>query len=128
MARHTLFDRIYLYQYKILKPRQFVLLLSFVVGILSGLAGVVLKNTLYYTNFFLTNGFTFKAIHFLYLLYPLFGLILTYFFVTYIVKDNISHGISKVLYRISKYQSQIKPHNTWSSLIACTLTLGFGDL
>jgi CIC family chloride channel protein len=126
MAKHTFFDRIYLYQYKILKPRQFVLVLSFVVGILSGLAGVVLKNTLYYTNFFLTNGFTFKAVHFFYLLYPLFGLILTYFFVTYIVKDNISHGISKVLYRISKYQSQIKPHNTWSSLVACTLTLGFG--
>ncbi|MCX6286280.1 MAG: chloride channel protein [Bacteroidetes bacterium] len=126
MSRHTLFDRIYLYQYKIIKPRQFVLVLSFVVGILSGLAGVVLKNTLYYTNFFLTNGFTFKAIHFLYLLYPLFGLILTWFFVKYFVKDNINHGISKVLYGISKNQSQIKPHNTWSSLVACTLTLGFG--
>ncbi|MCX6241836.1 MAG: chloride channel protein [Bacteroidetes bacterium] len=126
MSRHTLFDRIYLYQYKTLKPRQFVLVLSFVVGILSGLAGVVLKNTLYFTNFFLTNGFTFKAVNFLYLLYPLCGLILTYFFVKYIVKDNISHGISKVLYGISKNQSLIKPHNTWSSLVACTLTLGFG--
>ena len=126
MSRHTLFDRIYLYQYKTLKPRQFVLVLSFVVGILSGLAGVVLKNTLYFTNFFLTNGFTFKAVNFLYLLYPLCGLILTYFFVKYIVKDNISHGISKVLYGISKNHSQIKPHNTWSSLVACTLTLGFG--
>jgi len=126
MARHTILDRIYLYQYKILKPRQFVLVLSFVVGILSGLAGVVLKNTIYFTNFFLTNGFTFKGIYFLYLLYPLIGLILTYFFVEYIVKDNINHGISKILYRISKHQSQIKPHNTWSSLVACTLTLGFG--
>ncbi|TRZ70872.1 MAG: chloride channel protein [Bacteroidetes bacterium] len=126
MARHTLLDTIYLYQYKILKPRQFVLVLSFVVGVLSGLAGVVLKNTLYYTNFFLTNGFTFRATYFLYLLYPLFGLVLTYFFIKYIVKDNISHGISKILFRISKQQSQIKPHNTWTSLVACTLTLGFG--
>ncbi|MCX6281881.1 MAG: chloride channel protein [Bacteroidetes bacterium] len=126
MSRHSLLDRIYLYQYKTLKPRQFVLILSLVVGILSGLAGVVLKNTLYFTNFFLTNGFTFKAINFLYLLYPFFGLILTWFFVKYFVKDNINHGISKVLYGISKNQSQIKPHNTWSSLVACTLTLGFG--
>ena len=126
MSHHSLIDRIYLYQYKVLKPRQFVLVLSFVVGILSGLAAVVLKNTLYYTNFFLTNGFTFRAVYFLYLLYPLFGLIFTYVFVRYVVKDNISHGISKVLYGISRNQSQIRPHNTWSSLIACTLTLGFG--
>jgi len=126
MSRHTLFDRIYLYQYRTLKPRQFVLVLSFIVGILSGLAGVVLKNTLYYTNYFLTNGFTFRAVYFLYLLYPLIGLVLTWIFVKYIVKDNISHGISKILFRISKHQSQVKPHNTWSSLVACTLTLGFG--
>ncbi|MCX6285037.1 MAG: chloride channel protein [Bacteroidetes bacterium] len=126
MSRHSLLDRIYLYQYKTLKPRQFMLVLSLVVGILSGLAGVVLKNTLYYTNFFLTNGFTFKAINFLYLLYPFFGLVLTWFFVKYFVKDNINHGISKVLYGISKNHSQIRPHNTWSSLVACTLTLGFG--
>ena len=126
MSRHSLIDRIYLYQYRILKPRQFILVLSFVAGILSGLAAVILKNTLYYTNFFLTNGFTFKAIYFLYLLYPLFGLILTYIFIRYVVRDNISHGISKVLYSISRNQSQIKPNNTWSSLIACTLTLGFG--
>ena len=126
MSRHTLFDRIYLYQYKVLKPRQFLLVLSFFVGILSGLAGVVLKNTLYYTNFFLTNGFTFQAITFLYLLYPMCGLVLTYLFMKYVVKDNISHGVSKVLYGISKNQSQIKPGNTWTSLVACTLTLGFG--
>ena len=126
MSRHSLIDRIYLYQYRILKPRQFILVLSFVAGILSGLAAVILKNTLYYTNFFLTNGFTFKAIYFLYLLYPLFGLVLTYIFIRYVVRDNISHGISKVLYSISRNQSQIKPNNTWSSLIACTLTLGFG--
>lgn len=126
MSRHSLLDRIYLYQYKTLKPRQFVLILSFTTGILSGLAGVVLKNTLYYTNFFLTNGFTFQAINFLYLLYPFFGLVLTWLFIRYFVRDNIGHGISKVLYGISRNQSQLKPRNTWSSLVACTLTLGFG--
>jgi CIC family chloride channel protein len=126
MSRHSLFDRIYLYQYRRIKPRQFILILSFMVGVLSGVAAVVLKNTLYYTNYFLTNGFTFKAIYFVYLLYPFFGLLFTWIFIRWIVKDNIGHGISKVLYNISKNQSQIRPHNTWSSLVACTLTLGFG--
>ncbi len=103
-----------------------MLILSILVGIGSGLAAVTLKNTLYYTNYILTNGFSYHAIYYLYLAFPLIGIILTVLFIRYLVKDNISHGVSKVLYAISKNNSQIKPHNTFSSLIACTLTLGFG--
>ncbi len=106
--------------------RQFVLLLSIVIGIGSGLAAVTLKNTLYWTNFFLTNGFRYHGIYYLYLAFPLVGIILTVLFVRYVVRDNISHGVSKVLYAISKNNGQIRPHNTWSSLVATTLTLGFG--
>jgi len=109
-----------------IKHRQFVLILSILVGIGSGLAAVALKNTLYYTNYFLTNGFSYHGIFYLYLAFPVIGIILTILFIRYIVKDNISHGVSKVLYAISKNDGQIKPHNTFSSLIACTLTLGFG--
>jgi CIC family chloride channel protein len=106
--------------------RQFVLILSILVGISSGLAAVVLKNTLYYTNYFLTNGFRYYDIYYLYLIFPVVGIILTLLFIHFIVKDNISHGVSKVLYAISKNNGKIRPHNTWSSLAACTLTLGFG--
>jgi len=109
-----------------IRLRRFVLLLSVLVGIGSGLAAVVLKNTLYYTNYFLTNGFSFHGLYYLYLLYPVAGIILTFLFIKYLVKDNISHGVSKVLYAISKNNSRIRPHNSYSSLIACTLTLGFG--
>jgi CIC family chloride channel protein len=106
--------------------RQFVLILSVITGIGSGLAAVILKNTLYYTNYFLTNGFSYHGYYYLFLLFPVAGIILTILFVRYIIKDNISHGVSKVLYSISRNNSQIRPHNTWSSLMACTLTLGFG--
>ncbi len=109
-----------------IRQRQFVLILSIIVGIGSGLAAVALKNTLYYTNYFLTNGFSYHGIYYLFLAFPVIGIILTILFIKYVVKDNISHGVSKVLYAISKNSSQIKPHNTFSSLIACTLTLGFG--
>ncbi len=109
-----------------IKQREFVLILSVLVGFGSGLAAVILKNTLYYTNYFLTNGFSYHGIYYLYLAFPLIGIILTILFIRFVVKDNISHGVSKVLYAISKNNSQIKPHNTFSSLIACTLTLGFG--
>lgn len=109
-----------------MSSRNFLYILSMVVGLISGLAAVVLKNTVYYTHYFLTQGFANNESNLLYLAYPLFGMILTVLFVKYFVKDNISHGISKVLYAISKNNSRIKPHNNYSSLISSTITVGFG--
>ena len=62
----------------------------------------------------------------MYLAYPLFGMLLALLFVHYVVRDNIGHGVSRVLYAISKRESRIKNHNTWSSLVATTLTIAFG--
>jgi len=126
MGPKSFAGRLLIWRLRHIKQREFVLILSVLVGIGSGLAAVILKNTLYYTNYFLTNGFSYHGIYYLYLAFPVIGIILTILFIRYIVKDNISHGVSKVLYAISKNDSQIKPHNTFSSLIACTLTLGFG--
>lgn len=126
MMPKTLTGKLFLWRLRHLKDAQFVLLISILVGIGSGLAAVLLKNTLYYTNYFLTNGFSYHGLYYLYLAFPVAGIILTILFVRYVVKDNISHGVSKVLYSISKNNSKIKPHNTITSLIACTLTLGFG--
>ncbi len=123
---NKLTTRILAWQLRHIRHRQFILILSFAIGVLSGLAAVVLKNTLYYTNYFLTNGFTFNISNFIYLVYPMVGILLTVLFVKYFVKDNISHGISKVLYAISRNDSHLRPHNSYSSLVACTLTLGFG--
>ncbi|MBW6500726.1 MAG: chloride channel protein [Bacteroidales bacterium] len=100
--------------------------LSLLVGLLSALAAVILKNTIHYTHKLLTEGFTPGSGSFLYLAYPLAGMLITLLFVTYIVRDNIGHGISRVLYAISKKKSRLKPHNTWSSIVATTITIGFG--
>jgi chloride channel protein, CIC family len=100
--------------------------LSLVVGLLSALAAAFLKNAIHYTHLFLTNGITSESGGYLYLAYPLFGMTLTLLFVRFIVKDNISHGISRVLYAISKRKGYLRSHNTWSSIVASTLTIGFG--
>ncbi|MDP1622331.1 MAG: chloride channel protein [Bacteroidales bacterium] len=126
MLPKSITGKLLVWRLRHIKQRQFVLILSMVVGIGSGLAAVTLKNTLYYTNYFLTNGFSYHGIYYLFLAFPVVGIILTILFVRYVVKENISHGVSKVLYAISKNNSQIKPHNTFSSLASCTLTLGFG--
>ncbi len=101
-------------------------MLSLIVGLISGLSAVVLKNAVYYTHFLLTRGFVSDDGNFLYLAYPLFGMGITVLFVRYVVKDNISHGVSKILYAISKNNSHIKVHNNYSSLVASTITVGFG--
>jgi len=106
--------------------RQFVYILSFFIGLISGLAAVVLKNTIHYTHEFLTRGFDIESESYWYLAYPVVGILLTILFIRYFVKDNISHGVARILYAISKKNSIIKPHNNYSSIIASTLTIGFG--
>ncbi len=106
--------------------RNRIYFLSFAVGILSGLAAFILKNTVHYTHHFLTHGFHVDRGNLLYLAYPVIGIGITVLFVKYVVKDNIGHGVSKILFSISKKQGRIKPHNSWSSIIASTFTIGFG--
>lgn len=103
-----------------------VYVLSLVVGLLSALAAALLKNAIHYTNRILTEGVTPESGSYFYLVYPLLGMLLTLLFVRYIVKDNIGHGVSRVLYAISKKKSRIPGHNNWTSLLATTLTIGFG--
>lgn len=126
MKPKSITGRLFLWRLRHIRQNEFILILSIITGIGSGLAAVVLKNTIYYTNYLLTNGFKFEGSYYLYLVYPIIGITLTTLFIRYILKDNISHGVSKVLYAISRNHGSIKPHNTWSSLLACTLTLGFG--
>jgi CIC family chloride channel protein len=118
---------------KILHPRtietdqvRLIYILSLVVGLLSALAAAILKNAIHYTNQILTKGITMESGSYFYLAYPLAGMLLTVIFVKYLVKDNIGHGISRVLHAISRKKSFLKAHNTWTSVLAATMTIGFG--
>jgi CIC family chloride channel protein len=97
-----------------------------VVGLLSALAAAILKNSIHYTHQILTKGITGESGSYLYLVYPVLGMLITLLFVKYLVRDNIGHGISRVLYAISRKKSYLKAHNTWTSVVASTLTIGFG--
>jgi CIC family chloride channel protein len=111
---------------KHLGPRRFVILLSFIVGIFGGLAAVILKNLIYLVEDILVHGFNVERVNWYYFALPLIGILLTVLFVKYFVKDDISHGISRILYAISRKKSILATHNTYSSMIASSLTVGFG--
>lgn len=100
--------------------------MSFVVGVGSGLAAVLLKHSIHFVAGLLTSWFNTPAESILYILYPGLGMLLSLLFVKYLIKDNIGHGVTKVLTAVSKNDSRIKPHNMWSSVFSSSLTIGFG--
>ncbi|PLX18509.1 MAG: chloride channel protein [Marinilabiliales bacterium] len=117
--------RILIWRNKKISERKFVLILSFFIGILSGLSAVVLKTAVHELHGFLTDGFE-DGFNFALLAFPIIGIFLTVLFVKYIVKDKIGHGVSRILYALSKNNGRIRGHNNYSSIIASTLTIGFG--
>lgn len=103
-----------------------VLLLAFIVGLGCGLAATLLLKAIHLVQWVLVGWFKTPASSWLYLVYPGVGMLIAYLIVRYIVKDNIGHGVTKVLLAISRYDSKIKPHNTWSSMLTSAITIGFG--
>ncbi|WP_372649759.1 chloride channel protein [Draconibacterium sp.] len=106
--------------------KNFLYLLSLIVGLLSGLAALLLKNLIHFVAEELTEVISVEGFNYLYLLYPFIGIMLTVLFVRYIIRDDIGHGVSKILYSISKKSSKLRPSKTYSSMIASSLTIGFG--
>jgi CIC family chloride channel protein len=119
-------EKIILWRNKHIPDRQMTLILSFFVGFFASVAAFFLHWLITQIQILLTTGFTVYSYNELYLLFPIIGIFLTSLFVRHIVKDNISHGITRVLYAISTKNSHLKPHNCWSSVIASALTIGFG--
>lgn len=125
-ARRGLLHRVAAWCEGRLSQHQFLLLLSFLVGIGAALAAYVLKWLIHEIEFLLTSKFDVTHSNWLFLVYPVVGIYLTALFIKYVVRDDIGHGVTKILYAISRRQGHIRPHNCWSSVIASALTIGFG--
>lgn len=106
--------------------RQMTLIMAFLIGFFASVAAFVLHSIIKEIQWLLTSKFTFDSYNWLYLLFPVIGIFFTMLFVRYVVKDNISHGITRILYAISTKRSRLKAHNCWSSVIASAVTIGFG--
>ena len=106
--------------------KNLIYVLSFFVGLVSGTAAFMLKNFIHYVTYFLTRHFKDSSESYFYLAYPMVGIFITVLIVKYVVRDDISHGISKILSALSKKGSYIKEHNMFSSMITSAFTIGFG--
>jgi len=126
MPGSKFYQKIHSWRLRHISPRNFILILSLIAGILGGLAAVVLKNAVHLGHLLVMDAISIKSFNLLYLILPFIGILITYLYVKYIVRDNIGHGISRILQSISKSNSIIKAHNMYTSLIASTLTVSFG--
>jgi CIC family chloride channel protein len=106
--------------------KNFIYLLSLFIGLITGVAAIVLKNLIHFVEERLTLWITVDSISYWYLIYPMIGIFLTVLFVKFVIKDNIGHGVAKILFSISRQNSRLKPHNSYSSMIASSLTIGLG--
>lgn len=118
--------RLLMWRERHLPDKTFVVLLALIVGTASGLAAVLLKTLIGLIAGFLTSRFNTEQGNLLYLVFPAIGILLASMYVYYIAREPISHGVTRVLYALALKKSRLKIHNMYSSLIASSLTIGFG--
>lgn len=120
------YDRMIIWRERHISEKHLVLLLSFFVGAFSAAAAALLKSFIHFIQWFVESQLIAGGHTWWYLITPIIGITFSALFVKYIVRDDISHGITKILYAISQRKSIIKPHNMWSSIVGSGLTIGFG--
>ena len=118
--------RLYQWRIKHLSDRQATIILAFFIGFFASVAAFLLHSLIHEIQQLLTSRFHANTFNWMYLMFPVVGIFLTSLFVRYVVKDNISHGITRILYAISSKQSRLKAHNCWTSVVASAITIGFG--
>lgn len=121
---HEIQDRLIALRQRHIGERYFILLLSLAIGITMSLLASTLKGAIHTIEHALVGLADGRS--YLYLILPVVGILIAGIFVRYILRDDISHGVTKVLSSISQRKSRIKPHNTWSSLFASSITISFG--
>ena len=125
-AIHEGFLGALLWREKHVKERTFVVILALIVGLFGGFAALILKGLIHLISATLTSYLTVDSGNILFFIYPALGILVTVLFVKYVVRHNISHGVTRVLYAISQNKSRLKRHNMYSSMIASSITIGFG--
>ena len=125
----TLWDKTYarfISMSRRLTDHQLMMVLACVVGVCAALSAYLLEALLHYIKAGLVSWFPDSEMGFLYLFYPIIGIIIASLFVKYIVRDDISEGVTRVLESMSSHNSRLRRHNMWTSVVGSGITIGFG--
>lgn len=126
MIRNTRWRKFLIWRLRHINNQSFILILSVLIGIASGMTALVLKTVVYRGREFLLEGINWSYQNYLFFLYPMIGVGLTLIFKKYIIRDLAKHNVTSLLHAISKRSSIVKLHKTYSSIIGSIITAGFG--
>lgn len=126
MSRYKLLKRFLIWRLRHVNDRQFMMIISIVVGVLVGIATVIIKNSVHFIQQLLTSNFAHGHGNYLYLSLPIIGILIAVLFIKFVIRGHVGHGIPSVLFAISKTNGVIKRHNIFSSIVSSTFTVGFG--
>jgi chloride channel protein, CIC family len=126
MPKKTILKQILIWRAKHISHRQFVYILSVVIGFTSGVGAVVLKNLTHFIQHLLEGKLINDYHHAFYFVFPILGLTLVYFIIKYVIRNKVSHGIPSTLYAISKRKGIMKQYQMFGSILTAPLTVGFG--
>ncbi|MBU2927919.1 chloride channel protein [Winogradskyella psychrotolerans] len=125
-AKHSIFKRLLIWRAKHISHKQFVYLLSILIGFTSGIGAVVLKNLTHYIQLLLEGKLVQYYHQAFYFLFPIIGFTLVYLIIKYVIREKVSHGIPSTLHAISKRKGIIKGYQMFGSILTAPLTIGFG--
>lgn len=126
MTQKSLLIRFLVWRKQNIKQRNFILILSALVGLAGGIVALILKTSVFYLHEHLLEGRSFDEFNLLIFIYPVIGIALTFLFTKYLLHDTVKHNIASILYAISRRNSLMKAHKIFSSIIGGILTAGFG--
>tara|TARA_R110000868_G_scaffold320583_2_gene581502 strand:+ start:8177 stop:9964 length:1788 start_codon:yes stop_codon:yes gene_type:complete len=126
MPKETILKSILIWRAKYISHRQFVYMLSILIGFISGFGAVVLKNLTHFIQHILESKIVKYYHSAFYFLFPIIGLTLVYLIIKYVIRNKVSHGIPTTLFAISKRKGIIQPHQMFGSILTAPLTVGFG--
>ncbi|MBP6872834.1 MAG: chloride channel protein [Bacteroidales bacterium] len=125
-TKRAIWFRFMVWQARRMNHRTFLMIISVVIGILSGISAIILKNAVHFIQELLISSAPIYRENFLYFALPAIGILLAIFFVKYVIKDHVEHGVPSILYAISRSNGIIRRHNMFSSIVTSALTVGFG--
>lgn len=126
MKKKSLLGRFLVWRLKHISDRQFIMFLAVLIGVTSGIAAVVIKNSVHFISTLLQDNSSDEYQNFLYVIYPTIGILVAVLFIKFVIRRPVRHGIPNVLYGISKTNAQINRHNMFSSIVTSAFTVGFG--
>ncbi|AXP80958.1 H(+)/Cl(-) exchange transporter ClcA [Mariniflexile rhizosphaerae] len=126
MPKQTILKQVLIWRAKHISHRQFVYILSIVIGFTSGVGAVILKNLTHFFQHLLEGNLIKYYHHAFYFLFPIIGLTIVYFIIKYVIRNKVSHGIPSTLFAISKRKGVMKQYQMFGSILTAPLTVGFG--